>query len=100
MPETIHTSPLHVHRAARPSEKKSIPPKRSHELYGLSSGAVRVSSTYGPSPFPSSPLVSIVLVQCAGPPFTSLVRSSMSPTIFDNAATGGLGASFLNSATL
>src|SRR3954468_11312857 len=100
MPETIHTSPFHVHSAARPSEKKSSPPNRSHEWYELFSGAVMVSRTYGPSPFPISPLVSICFVHFARPPLMSVVRSSTSLTILLIASALGLTASILNSATL
>jgi hypothetical protein len=45
MPETTHTSPLTEQTAASPLEKKSRPPKRRNDFHGLSSGAVRVSTT-------------------------------------------------------
>src|ERR1041384_6745609 len=81
MPDTIQTSPLHVQSAARPSGKKSMPVKRNHELYGFCSGAVRVSTTYGPGPFPTLPVVVTISVQCAGPPFVSGDRGSAATSV-------------------
>src|SRR3954451_16244941 len=83
MPETIHTSPFHVHSAARPSEKKSTPPNRSHEWYGLSSGAVIVSSTYGCVVLLLiSPLVTTGFVHRGSPALTSASMSSFSAMTF------------------
>src|SRR5687767_1389621 len=67
IPETIHTSPFQVESAARPSEKKSIATKRSHDCHGFFSGAVNVSTTYGP-PNPNRPRVMIASGQSGGPP--------------------------------
>ena len=57
MPETIQTSPLQVEIAARPSEKKSSPPKRSHDLYGFLNGGVSESTGYAVLSSPSLPCV-------------------------------------------
>ena len=45
MPETTQTSPEIEQIAASPLEKKSWPLKRRKDFQGLSSGAVRVSTT-------------------------------------------------------
>src|SRR5688500_3538482 len=82
MPETTHTSPLHVESAADlPSLKKSNPPTRIQLFHGLSSGSVSVSTTYGPSPAPSLPLVTTVSGQRVGPPRVSNSGSGGSPSI-------------------
>ena len=52
-PSTIHTSPCHVHTAARRlSLKKSNPPKRIQDFHGLLSGSWKVSVAYGPKSSP------------------------------------------------
>src|SRR5262249_37969584 len=69
-------SPLKVHKAARPSEKKSKPPGRIHDFHGLSSGSGIVSATYAPLPVPSLPLTVTVCFHRAGPPLHSAGKSS------------------------
>src|SRR5688572_32996649 len=76
MPETIHTSPDHVLTAARPSGKKSTPPKRIQAFQGFFSGTVMVSMTYGCVAALTSPLVMTGSVHRAGPGFKSVSMSS------------------------
>src|SRR4051794_3903097 len=98
MPLTIQTSPFHVQSAADfPPSKKSKPVKRSQDLYGLSSGAVRMSTTYGASedaggagflslPVSAEPLVLrtpwvvTVSAERAGPPLVRAGRSAAGGT--------------------
>src|SRR5437879_2002641 len=96
MPETIQTSPLQVVRAARwPSGKKSKAPMRIQEWYGLLSGSVRLSTTYGSVFFPSAaglarrPLVSIAAVQREGPPLVRVERSSGAGEDFASSSKSG-----------
>src|SRR5271166_5081423 len=75
MPETIQTSPDQVETAARPSEKKSKPPKRIHDLYGFLNGGVSESTVYAVLSSPRLPWVVTVSVKRALPPLVRGVRS-------------------------
>ena len=90
-PETIHTSPLTEQIAALvESLKKSKPLKRSQELKGLSSGAVMVSTTYGPSPplVASLPWVTSGAPQRVGPPWVKAARFGMGASRCDGRVPG------------
>src|SRR5271156_2579286 len=80
MPETIQTSPDQVETAARPSEKKSKPPKRIHDLYGFLNGGVIESTVYAVESLPRTPLVVTVSVKRALPPLVRGVRSNGWPS--------------------
>src|SRR5262249_20129816 len=80
MPLTIQTSPLHVEMAARPSEKKSSPPKRIHDLYGFLNGGVSESMVYAVLSSPRLPCVVTVSVKRALAPLVKGVRSMGLPT--------------------
>ena len=75
--DMIHTSPLHVLIATRPSLKKSNPPGRIHELLGFVKGNSTVFTTYA-SCSPGVPAFSAVFTgsfECAGPPLVKGARS-------------------------
>src|SRR5687767_9862247 len=63
--------------AARPSGKKSNPPKNVLTFHGFGTGSVSVSTTYGPSPplVARVPRVTIGAIQRDGPPVVKAARS-------------------------
>src|SRR3954452_2605895 len=75
IPETIQTSPWNVQIAARPSGKKSNPPKNVFAFHGLGKDSERMSDTYGALSALRVPLVMTGSFQRGAPPRVSFARS-------------------------